>query len=146
MKKILMTIFISGIISISFGYYIFNTYRRNIMDIVETAYSLDKVYMILYGSYNKEEKVKKINLNNYILLNEDNYYRVYVGVTKNYDNALKIKDVYKNMGFDVYIKEKGINNLELIDYLDREKDFTGMSDSEILEIENEVINKYEEGR
>ena len=101
--------------------------------------------MLQYGSYNTIEKAKNNDLDNYILKEEDGYYRIYVGITLNEENAKKIKEVYKNKGKDIYIKEKNINSLEFVDYLNnKDISFNNISDDEILKIQNEIINKYKE--
>lgn len=146
MKKLFITIIITGLISFLFGNYIFNVYLKNVKEAIESVTNIyDDVYMLQYGSYNTIEKAKNNNLDNYILKEEDGYYRIYVGITLNEENAKKIKEVYKNKGKDIYIKEKNINSLEFVDYLNnKDISFNNISDDEILKIQNEIINKYKE--
>ena len=138
MKKLLITLLITSLISFLFGNYIFKVYIKNVKEIVKEASSIyDDVYMLLYGSYNTIEKAKKNNLNNYILKEEDGFYKVYIGVTKSKENAEK--------GNDIYIKEKRISGLEFMDYLyNVDVDFKILTEGEILEIQNNIINKYKE--
>lgn len=146
MKKLFITIIITGLISFLFGNYIFNVYLKNVKEAIESVTNIyDDVYMLQYGSYNTIEKAKNNDLDNYILKEEDGYYRIYVGITLNEENAKKIKEVYKNKGKDIYIKEKNINSLEFVDYLNnKDISFNNISDDEILKIQNEIINKYKE--
>lgn len=146
MKKLFLTIIITGLISFLFGNYIFNVYLKNVKEAIESVTNIyDDVYMLQYGSYNTIEKAKNNDLDNYILKEEDGYYRIYVGITLNEENAKKIKEVYKNKGKDIYIKEKNINSLEFVDYLNnKDISFNNISDDEILKIQNEIINKYKE--
>lgn len=146
MKKLFITIIITGLISFLFGSYIFNVYLKNVKEAIESVTNIyDDVYMLQYGSYNTIEKAKNNDLDNYILKEEDGYYRIYVGITLNEENAKKIKEVYKNKGKDIYIKEKNINSLEFVDYLNnKDISFNNISDDEILKIQNEIINKYKE--
>ena len=125
---------------------IFNVYLKNVKEAIESVTNIyDDVYMLQYGSYNTIEKAKNNDLDNYILKEEDGYYRIYVGITLNEENAKKIKEVYKNKGKDIYIKEKNINSLEFVDYLNnKDISFNNISDDEILKIQNEIINKYKE--
>ena len=45
----------------------------------------------------------------------------------------------------IYIREKSINNLAFIDYINsNEKDFSNLNNEDILSIENNIINKYKE--
>lgn len=146
MKKLFLTIIITGLISFLFGNYIFNVYLKNVKEAIESVTNIyDDLYMLQYGSYNTIEKAKNNDLDNYILKEEDGYYRIYVGITLNEENAKKIKEVYKNKGKDIYIKEKNINSLEFVDYLNnKDISFNNISDDEILKIQNEIINKYKE--
>ena len=101
--------------------------------------------MLIYGSYYTIEKAKKNNLNNYILKEEDGFYKVYIGVTKSKENAEIIREIYKEKGNDIYIKEKRISGLEFMDYLyNVDVDFKILTEGEILEIQNNIINKYKE--
>ena len=46
---------------------------------------------------------------------------------------------------DIYIKEKRISGLEFMDYLyNVDVDFKILTEGEILEIQNNIINKYKE--
>lgn len=146
MKKLLITLLITSLISFLFGNYIFKVYIKNVKEIVKEASSIyDDVYMLLYGSYNTIEKAKKNNLNNYILKEEYGFYKVYIGVTKSKENAEIIREIYKEKGNDIYIKEKRISGLEFMDYLyNVDVDFKILTEGEILEIQNNIINKYKE--
>ena len=101
--------------------------------------------MLLYGSYNSKEKVDNLSLDNYILENENGFYKVYVGVNFSLENANKIKEIYKEKGNIIYVREKEISNLEFIDYMqNNEIDFSNLDKKEILSIEKNIIDKYKE--
>jgi len=146
MKKLLITLTITGLISFLFGNYIFGTYQMSVKKAIEEVTNIfDNVYMLQYGSYNNIDKAKSNDLSNYILQQEDKYYKVYVGVTNSYESAKKIKEVYKKLGNDIYVREKQINSLEFIDYVNNYEDkILNGSDEEILDIQNKVIEKYKE--
>ena len=145
MKRFLNIIIFVSILSIVFGNIIFYSYKKSATNILEVIKNDEHVYMVLYGSYNSMDKVKNLKLNNYVLENDNNYYRVYVGISKNIENATKIKEIYNKMGNSTYIREIMIDNMPFIDYLyNAELDFSNKSDNEILNIENNIINKYKE--
>ena len=145
MKKLLITCLFTAIISYSFGSYIFNSYKRGVENIISASTLTEKVYMLLYGSYNSKEKVDKLDIDNYILIEEDGFYKVYVGVSLSLENSNKIKEIYKVLGNSIYIREKSINNFEFIEYMmSYEKDFSDLSTEEVLSIEKNIINKYKE--
>ena len=59
MKKLFITIIITGLISFLFGNYIFNVYLKNVKEAIESVTNIyDDVYMLQYGSYNTIEKAK----------------------------------------------------------------------------------------
>ena len=145
MKKLLLTCFLTATLSILFGTYIFSSYKKSIENIINASLINEKVYMLLYGSYNSKEKVDKLTLSNYILENENGFYKVYVGVNLSLENANKIKEIYKEKGNIIYIREKNISSLKFIDYLQsNDIDFNNLDKEEILSIENNIINKYKE--
>ena len=145
MKKLLFTCIFAVTISLAFGNYIFSSYKSQVERIISSSLQSEKVYMLLYGSYNSKEKINKLSLNNYILIEEDGFYKVYVGVSTSLENSNKIKEIYKELGNSIYIREDNINNLEFIDYLyNKENNFSELSNDEILSIENDIINKYKE--
>ena len=145
MKRLLLTILFTTTISILFGSYIFSSYKKSIENIISASSVTEKAYMLLYGSYNLKEKVDNLSLDNYILENENGFYKVYVGVNFSLENANKIKEIYKEKGNIIYVREKEISNLEFIDYMqNNEIDFSNLDKKEILSIEKNIIDKYKE--
>lgn len=146
MKKLLMILTITGLISFLFGNYIFNVYKVNMEEVIKkTSSTYEPIYMLLYGSYKNKDDAVNNGCDNYILIESGGYYKVYIGITRDIKIANKIEEIYKEFGNDIYIKENGVNSLEFIDYLIREEsDLLNKSDKEILSIENNIINKYKE--
>ena len=145
MKRLLLTIIFTTTISILFGSYIFSSYKKEVDKIISASLTTEKAYMLLYGSYNTKEKVDNLSLDNYILENENGFYKVYVGVNFSLENANKIKEIYKEKGNIIYVREKEISNLEFIDYMqNNEIDFSSLDKNEILSIEKNIIDKYKE--
>ena len=145
MKRFLITILFTTLVSILYGNIIFNVYKKNATDMLEVMQSEEQVYAVLYGSYNNIDKVKNLKLNNYIIENEDGYYRVYVGISKNIENASKIREIYNKLGKGTYIRNIVVDSIDFIDYLNSiEFNLMDKSDDEILKIETDIINKYKE--
>lgn len=143
MKKLFIMCLISGFISIMFGNYIFNIYKSKLDDTLEVISTNEKVYMLLYGSYNSKEKVDNLKISDY-LLEVDDFYKVYIGITRTIENANTIKEIHKQLGNDIYIREKIINNLEFLDYLNYNDNYEKKSNEEILNIQKNIIKKYKE--
>ena len=143
MKKLFIMCLISGFISVMFGNYIFNIYKNKLDDTLEVISTNEKVYMLLYGSYNSKEKVDNLKISDY-LLEVDDFYKVYIGITRTIENANTIKEIHKQLGNDIYIREKIINNLEFLDYLNYNDNYEKKSNEEILNIQKNIIKKYKE--
>jgi len=145
MKRLILTCFFTTILSVAFGSYIFSSYKKEIENIINASLVTENVYMLLYGSYNTKEKTDNLTLENYILEEENGFYKVYVGVTNSIENANILKEIYKEKGNIIYVREKNINSLEFIDYIQKEDvDFSNLNNDEILSIEKNIINKYKE--
>ena len=145
MKRFIYIFLSTTLISVLAGIFIFNMYEKNTIETIEVINTNEKIYMLLYGSYNTKEKVDKLNLDTYILDNSNNFYEVYIGITKNLKNAEKIRGIYEKKGNNIYIREKNIDNLEFIDYLNIiESTMDEKSDEEIINIEKNIIKKYKE--
>ena len=147
MKKLFITLLVTGLISYLFGNYIFTTYKKNLENVVKRVSSTyETVYMLQYGSYKNREKALDNDLEvSYILEKEDGFYKIYIGVTKNLEIANKIRGIYKKTGNDIYIKEKLINDIEFLSFLESyDETILKSNDEETINVENDVINKYKE--
>lgn len=105
-------------------------------------------YFLQEGVYSSKEIMQENagDLTNKLTILEDNKYYVYVGITKTRENAEKIQKIYKDMGYQTYIKkmkldnEEFSNNVVQFDLLVKESD----SADDILTIEEVVLANYEE--
>lgn len=143
MKKLFTLLFLSMFISIILGNYIFTSYKSNMESIIASS-SYEDIYMILYGSYNNKSKVDGLNIDNYILKKEGNYYRVYVGMTCNLDNANKIKNIYLKHGISVYIRNDASYDIDFVDYIKSVDNYTDKTDEDILEVQKDIVKKYKD--
>ncbi len=108
----------------------------------------NRFYFLQEGVYSSreimDENIKDIS--NKLVINEDNKYYVYVGITKDKDIANKIKTIYEDLGYQIYIKEVNLNNEEFTNNLDQFDLLikNSSSDDDVLTIEEVVLANYEE--
>lgn len=126
----------------------FSQYNKNEVEPVstESKYINQTIYIFQYGVYsNKENMINNLNKINYVYEVLDNKYYVYVGMTKNKDNVDKLKNYFKSLSYDIYVKELEVNgefaeNLSQYDLLLNEA-VTNESISTILKT---TLSKFEE--
>jgi peptidoglycan hydrolase CwlO-like protein len=146
MKKTLLVILIAIFVTTLYGKYIYSLYESDTETVDSTVDEL--IYIVQQGVYSSEENAKKYStdLNYYIIDKDNNYYKVYVGITQSKESSDKIKGIYNNMGKDIYVWEKNINNKAFIEVLKQYdalmKDKTDSKD--IIPIQTQVLGKYEE--
>lgn len=105
-------------------------------------------YFLQEGVYDTKESMNRNtkDINPKLVINKNNKYYVYVGISKSLDGINKIKRVYKRKGYNVISKEKKINdesfliNLAQYDILLESNTTT----NDILTIEEVVLSNYEE--
>lgn len=105
-------------------------------------------YFLQEGMYSSKDIMQENvgDLTNKLVVLEDNKYYVYVGITMDQDNAYKIKKIYEDMGYQIYIKkltmnnEEFANNVSQFDLLVRESDTT----EDVLTVEEVVLANYEQ--
>ena len=116
---------------------------------IENTFSQGEIYYFLQeGVYSSKDIMEEntININTKLVENNDNKYYVYLGITKNTNNAKKIKKIYTDKGYDVYIKEQKLANEEFssnVTQFDLLIDSTD-DNEEILKITEVVFANYEE--
>lgn len=105
-------------------------------------------YFLQEGVYTSkvilDENTKNLNVK--LIIEDNSKYYVYLGITKSESIAKKLKSVYEQAGYQIYIKEIKLNNLEF------ESNVTqfdlllnsATSKDEMLTIEEVVLANYEE--
>jgi len=102
------------ILAVILGYlcasFALDEYHTNYKDIP------NNIYYLQIGAYNNKDNIEKDleNITNKLIVKEDDKYYVYVGITTDYTNALKIRDLYKEKNVNLYIKDGYINNKDFI--------------------------------
>lgn len=146
MKKYLTTIIISLIIGFFLSSFLLKQYNDyNGIAVYNEGY---EYYFLEYGTYkNKQElETSAINLENYIYRKDKDIYYMYIGITKNKDNASKMQQYYKNKNYEVTTKTFFISNEKFSEIIDNLDNILVNSNDEVVinEIINQGLNKYEE--
>ena len=146
MKKYLFPVTISLLIGINMAYFIIKQYEG--MPILAVSSNAETLYYVERGIYsdleNMENNMKEFT--DYIYNTENNQYHTYIGITTNKENALKIQNYYKNLGYDTNLVEKITDNKEFINILKQYDELLNKTDDSesIKTICNQVLAKYEE--
>lgn len=116
---------------------------------IEDVFQSGTVYYFLQeGVYTTEEILKENtkSMNIKLINREDNKFYVYLGITKDVENAKKIKKIYQDKGYDLYIKEKYLSNEEFFSNITQFDLLINSTndEEEILKITEVVIANYEE--
>lgn len=144
MKKTLILMVVAIILGGISGMFLFNEYKQS-----SYVFNEDKnLYFIEEGVYATKESLdaNTKDINPKLVINNDNKYHVYVGITGNINNAYKIKKMYKDKGYSVYEKKVKVDNSEFISnisqfdiLLDNTK-----NDSDISTIQEVILSNYED--
>ena len=144
MKKKVLSILFALIFGLLIGKTIIDKYDNNTVVAAKTFDS--EVYAIYYGSYNslKEVDSNVKELDKYIYIEEGNIYYVYLAITKTRQNAVKFKDIYKDLKTKVSIVKINIDNSEFILNLEEyEKLLNETNDkNSLIIIENQILACY----
>lgn len=107
-----------------------------------------KYYFLQEGIYSNEKNMLENTkeLDSKLVINENNKYYVYLGITKEEKIAQKIKNIYQNKGYSLYIKEINISNEEFYNNVTQFDLLINNTnkENEILTIEEVVLANYEE--
>ena len=146
MKKYLLTFLIAIVI----GFFLSNFFLRQYNDFngIKVSGIGEELYFIQYGVFSNLESLEEntIELQNYVYTRQDNLYYVYVGITKIEENANKIVELYKSLGYDTIIKKFSITNKDFLELLvNYDEVLRSTNDNTaISSIISQVLTKYEE--
>lgn len=146
MKKYLFPVSASLILGVLMAYFIIKQYET--LPALAVSSEAESLYYIQRGIYSDMDSMKENmkDFNHYIYNVEDNQYYTYIGITANKDNALKIQNYYKSIGYDTFLKEKITDDEEFINILSQYDGLLSKTDDSesIKVICNQVLAKYEE--
>lgn len=145
MKKTILL----GIIFICLGALVGNFFYENGSNNITNVFSDGNTYYFLQEGVYSSKEIMEENIKNIdqkaVEFSDDKYY-VYLGITRNKENAQKIKDIYDKQGYQLYTKEVNLsdeefyNNVVQFDMLIENT----TDEEEILTIEEVVLANYEE--
>lgn len=146
MKKYLFSVTVSLIIGIGMAYFIIRQYED--MPALAVSSEAETLYYIQRGVYSDLDSMKDNmkDFTHYIYSVEDNQYYAYIGITTSKENALKIQNYYKSVGYDTFLKDKITDNKDFINILRQYDELLSKTDDSesIKVICNQVLAKYEE--
>lgn len=146
-RKIIVPTILSLLIGSYLGYLIFNQYNQN-ND--ETVFSekREPIYFLQQGVYSNIDSINEntTGISDYIYFMEDDKYKVYVGITTNKDNANKISQIFKDKNFDIYVKEREIEDKAFVEKLKQYDELIKTTNDQnvILGLLKQILNEYEQ--
>ncbi|MBR3362670.1 MAG: hypothetical protein IKG40_01950 [Bacilli bacterium] len=146
MKKYSMPALLSLIIGILMAYFVINQYES--YDGITVSKFASKLYFIQSGVYSdKNNMLEDMNkFSSYVYSTEDNMFYSYIGISLSKENALKIQNYFKKIGYETIIKEKIVDNSDFNEILSQyDKILSKTSDDESIKVIcSQVLAKYEE--
>lgn len=113
-----------------------------------TSSSGEILYFIKYGEYETMEEMESetISLSNYIYNEVNDKYYVYIGITKNKDNLIKLNNYFNSLGYIVYTEEFLVTNESFLKMLENYDSILANTDDSVVisSISNQILTKYEE--
>ena len=138
-KNVLLVIILGSLFGIIFGSIFYKNYRGT--DFLEED---GNIFYLQYGVYTTmdaaNENTKKLT-NNYFIRESDSKYYVYLGVTTDYNKALKLKEKYEKNNIHIYIRSDYVENSETLSKL-KEYD-SKKSDDNIESVMKEIFENSE---
>jgi hypothetical protein len=146
MKKTLKISIFSIALGAIAGIILNNTYKEKL----STSFLNEgkTYYFIQEGVYSStssmQENTKDLLVKTVDSKNDKQY--VYLGITRDEKNAKKLKEIYENKGYQIYIKEQNLSNEEFYNNVTQFDILINSTnkESEILTIEEVVLANYEE--
>lgn len=146
MKKTLKISIFSIVLGAIAGIILNNTYKeklsKNFLNEEKTYYFIQEgVYS---STSSMQENTKDLLVKTVDSKNDKQY--VYLGITRDEKNAKKLKEIYENKGYQIYIKEQNLSNEEFYNNVTQFDILINSTnkESEILTIEEVVLANYEE--
>lgn len=139
-KNIIIVIIFGSLIGFLFSKMLFKNYEGK-----EYYQENGNIYYIQYGVYTSNEAALNnvSDLTNYKIIENDDKYYVYLGITSDYENALKIKKMYEEKDIYSYIRADYVKNSETLDKLkEYDSKLTQLNDnSKIQEVIQEIFQE-----
>ena len=147
MKKYILSISVALIIGTIFGKFFLEQYD-SYEGIRFSSNEGEMLYFIRYGIYASEAEMEKntLSLVNYVYNIIDDKYYVYIGITKEHDNLIKLNNYYSSLGYQTITEEFLITNKEFLDELVNFDSILANTNDEVVisSISSLILEKYEE--
>lgn len=141
-KNFLIPLTIAIVLGFVSAQIVYSTYRNNLSS---SSYN---AYLLQIASFENVDSISSDMKDNadYLIVNENNMYNVYVGITTDLSNANKIKNIYEKKDIEVYIKPTVINNIEFVSNLEQYDLLISEVENEdnLISISDVVLSSYEE--
>lgn len=116
---------------------------------IEVTFNEESTYYFLQEGVYASKKIMEENIKNMnikVVDNLDDKYYVYLGITKDENIAKRLKAIYEEEGYQIYIKEKTLSNDEFLNNVTQFDLLINSTDEpeEIMTIEEVVLANYEE--
>ncbi len=142
-KKFLLGVTIAILLGLFLGTTFYKQYEKE--QHLDNEYNS---YLLQLGVYNsKEEMNEKVkNIDSYMVIERNNKYYVYLGISTKKKNALKLKEVFNEQNIDVSIKKSVINNIEFMSNLEQFDILldNATNNEDIMKVNEVILSSYEE--
>ncbi|MBQ3469111.1 MAG: hypothetical protein IJH18_03585 [Bacilli bacterium] len=144
LKRDLLFLFIAVLIGAFVGDFVSTHYGKKIPVISHS----NSFYIMQEGVYNSEEQLRENvkSLSPKAVINKDDKYYVYVGITKDEKVLEKLFNIYKDKGYTIYTKEEDFNNAEFARINSQFDEMIKKTNDpeEILKMEELVLASYQQ--
>ena len=134
MKKYLFSIFVALIVGFVMAKVFLEQY--------------DSYQGIKFNSYPSIKEIKKntLSLTNYIYKKNVDVYDVYIGITNDYENLIKLNNYFSSLGYNTFTEEFLITNKEfLLELKNYDSILKSTEDTVVISsINSQILEKYEE--
>ena len=142
-KKFLLGVIIAILLGLFLGTTFYKQYEKE--QHLDNEYNS---YLLQLGVYNsKEEMNKKVkNIDSYMVIERNNKYYVYLGISTKKKNAEKLKEAFNEQNIDVSIKKSVINNIEFMSNLEQFDILldNATNNEDIMKVNEVILSSYEE--
>ena len=137
-KGVVVPIFMAIVIGFIFGKCVFGSYKSKLYETLRSS----KLYLIENGEYETIDIMKEENINNnYIYYRDNDKYKTVIGITKEYENIDKIKQIYDGETIVLeYFIPNGSVSMEQIEYDNFLKETDDIK--EVREIVDNILELY----
>lgn len=150
MKKNIEIIVVCIAVGFLMGQFMFHQYHQDesTAPTVATKETETTLYFLQQGVYSSIESIEK-NLTDfeyYTYTEQDGKYYVYVAIIQSEENLEKLKGFFKDMGYDIYVKQYTVSSTAFLEVLNQyEQLLKGTNDAKTIQAAcTQILAKYEE--